>query len=74
MRVCDICKNRKASSTKKVTIDDMGHTDEIELCTICLREFVCRKTEAEHKAYVETVKAMTGEVPRKSHWWNMFDW
>jgi protein-arginine kinase activator protein McsA len=74
MIVCDICKTRKATIDVKVTVDDNGAAEPLELCGLCWREFRYREDRAKHQAYEETVKAMTGELPRKSHWWDMFSW
>lgn len=70
MRVCDICKTKEAKFDTTVTIDDGGTIKTIEVCCLCHRELTYR----EHQAYEETVKAITGEIPRKSHWWDMIDW
>lgn len=74
MRVCDICKTRNASYNSHVVINDDGEAKEVELCPLCYREHRYRSDRAKHQAYEETVKAMTGETPRKSHWWDMFSW
>lgn len=74
MLVCDICKTRKAAIDVNVTVDDNGATESLELCGLCYREFRYREDRARHQAYEETVKATTGELPRKSHWWDMFSW
>lgn len=74
MIVCDICKTRKATMIANVTVDDNGATEPLELCGLCWREFRYREDRAKHQAYEETVKAMIGELPRKSHWWDIFSW
>ena len=74
MRVCDICKTKGVRFEKYATIDDEGTTKELELCGLCYRELRYREDRAKHQAYEETVKAITGEIPRKSHWWDMFSW
>lgn len=74
MKVCDICKTRKATWDKRVTIDYVGNTEEAELCNACYKEFVIRKNMMAHKAYLDTIEAMTGKIPPKFHWWNPFTW
>ena len=74
MRVCDICKKKNATHDTVVTIDDDGITKNIEVCGLCYRELKYREERAKHQAYEETVKAMTGEITRKSHWWDIFSW
>ena len=74
MRVCDICKTKEAKFNTTVTINDDGRAKKIEVCGLCYRELTYREDRAKHQAYEETVKAMTGEAPRKSHWWDMIDW
>lgn len=74
MRICDICKTRESNYTTTATINDNGLCEEVELCGLCYRELNYREDRARHQAYEETVKAMTGEIPRKSHWWDMFSW
>jgi protein-arginine kinase activator protein McsA len=74
MTVCDICKTKKANYDVTVTVDDDGRTESMELCGLCYREFRYRQDRAKHKAYEETVKAVNGEIKRKSHWWDMFCW
>ena len=72
MTICDICKTREAGFNVYVTIDDNGTAQRSELCGLCWRELQYREDRAKHQAYEETVKAMTGEIKRKSHWWDMF--
>lgn len=74
MLICDICKNTKANFDVNVTIDDNGETKALELCGLCYREFRHREDCAKHQAYEETVKAVMGDIPRKSRWWHMFSW
>ena len=74
MRVCDICKTKNAKFDTTVTVDDDGTTKTIEVCGLCYREFTHRENLAKHQAYEETIKVMAGEIPRKSHWWNMLSW
>lgn len=74
MTVCDICKTKKANWDVYVTVDDNGTTKGLELCGICYKEFRCREDCAKHQAYEDTLKAMGGEIKRKSHWWDIFTW
>ena len=74
MTICDICKTKEAGFNVTVTVNDNGETQPLELCGLCWREFQYREDRAKHQAYEETVKAMTGEIKRKSHWWDMFSW
>jgi hypothetical protein len=74
MRVCDICKADSVLSDMKAVVDNKGTTKRLELCDKCYRELRIRETAYSHKAYEETVKAMTGEIPRKFHWWNKLSW
>lgn len=74
MRICDICKTRNAKFDTTVTVDDEGTTKNIEVCHLCYRELNYRESRAKHQVYEETVKAMTGKTPRKSHWWDVFSW
>lgn len=74
MRICDICKTRDVKYDAYVTISDEGETEKLELCGLCYRELKYRENRAKHQAYKETVKAMNGEIKRKSHWWDMFSW
>ena len=74
MTICDICKTNQAGFNVYVTIDDNGKTKPLELCGLCYTELQYRENRAKHQAYEETVKAMTGEIKRKSHWWDMFNW
>ena len=71
MRVCDICKKETVGHDATVTIDDRGNAKYFELCLSCYQELKKREAQHRHTAYVETVKAVTGEIPRKAHWW---DW
>lgn len=74
MRVCDICKSNNVNYNKTATIDDEGTVKELELCPHCYRELRHRENLHRHQAYKETVKAMHGDIPRKSHWWNWITW
>lgn len=74
MRVCDICKTKNAKFNTTVTVDDDGTTKTIEVCGLCYRELTYRENRAKHQAYEETVRAMAREIPRKSHWWDIFSW
>ena len=75
MRVCDICKTKKVDYFNVIaTVDDDGAAIGLELCAACWREFQYRERRAKHQAYEDTVKAMTGEIKRKSHWWDIFSW
>ena len=70
MRVCDICKINPATFDKNATVNDDGTVKELELCGNCYRELRHRETLYRYQAYEETVKAATGELPRKSRWWH----
>ena len=72
MKVCDICKSEHADYNDIVTIDDKGNVKRVELCASCYRELSRREALHKHQAYIETVEAMTGKRPRKTHWWNSF--
>lgn len=74
MKICDICKIKQPAYETTVTLDDHGYSKSIELCPKCYLELRYREDRARHQAYKETVKAVTGEIPRKSHWWDMFGW
>ncbi len=74
MRVCDICKNNSVAYETYATIDKDGTRKELELCVKCYNELRERETQHRHLAYTETVQAMTGQIPRKSHWWDWFTW
>lgn len=74
MRVCDICKTNGVSYDQTAVVDNKGTTKDLELCDKCYRELRIRDTAYRHKAYEETVKTVTGELPRKSHWWDDFSW
>ena len=74
MKVCDICKTNAATYDKDATVKDDGTTKELELCGKCYQEFRHRETLHRYQAYEETVKTVTGELPRKSHWWDRFSW
>lgn len=76
MRVCDICKTTEIYGWSAYRVDAIIDTDgeckSLEVCEVCRAEF--RKRERQHRylAYTETVQAITGEIPRQSHWWDMF--
>lgn len=74
MKICDICKIKQPAYDTAVIVDDNGDFKSIELCSKCYLEFRYREDRARHQAYEETVKTVTGEIPRKSHWWDMFGW
>lgn len=74
MRVCDICKINNATYDKHAVVKDDGTSKDLELCCRCYRELRHREELHRYKAYEETVKTATGELPLKSHWWNMFGW
>jgi len=74
MRICDICKTREAAYDTSVTLDDSGFTRKIETCKPCFHELSKRESEHQYLAYVETVEAMTGKRPPKSHWWDRIEW
>lgn len=74
MRVCDICKTNDVSYDTYAVIDKDGTRRKLELCPKCYREFKERERQHEYLAYTETVQAMTGQIPRKAHWWNQISW
>ena len=74
MRVCDICKKDGVKYNTTATVNDDGTVEKLELCPRCYRELQERERQHCYAAYQETVKAMNGEIPRKSHWWNIFSW
>lgn len=74
MRVCDICKVKNVMYTPSAIVDDRGTWKTLELCPSCYHELQKREQEHRYLAYTETVKAITGEIPHKFHWWNMFGW
>lgn len=74
MRVCDICKSDSIYSDKTAVVDNRGTTKKLELCRKCYNELRIREEAYKHKAYEETIKSMTGEIPRKWHWWNNISW
>ena len=74
MRVCDICKDGNVAYDTYATIDKDGERKELELCPKCYRELIERERQHKYIAYTETVQAMTGQIPRKSHWWDWFTW
>lgn len=74
MRICDICKTNQAIYTDTATIDNNGTSQKLELCRKCYDELIHRENLHRHQAYKETVQAMTGQIPRKFHWWNRFSW
>ena len=74
MTICDICKTKEAGFNVYATVNDFGKAEPLELCGLCYRELQHREYRAKHQAYEETIKAMTGEIKRKSHWWDIFRW
>ena len=72
MRVCDICKNEGVRFDNYTTINEKGNKKCLELCSKCYTELSTRTKHHEYLAYAETVEAMTGKAPRKSHWWDVF--
>lgn len=74
MRICDICKSENVKYRTTATIAEKGTVKELELCDRCYNELNERERQHRYVAYQETVKAMNGEIPRKSHWWNIFGW
>lgn len=74
MKICDICKTRSPLYDDHAVINDNGETKEIELCPSCYNEFRARENQARYQAYQETIEAVTGKCPRKSHWWDMIGW
>lgn len=73
MRVCDICKTNKATHDTHAALDASGFTQKIETCRFCFCELAKRESEHQYLAYVETVEAITGKRPRKSHWWDRIE-
>lgn len=74
MRVCDICKTQAASYNANATTRDDGLVEKLELCRNCYNELRRREELHRHQAYEETVKTVTGELPRKFRWWHLFSW
>ena len=74
MRVCDICSSKSVNYDSRATVDDDGKTKDLELCWYCYNELRKRQQQHQCLAYIETVKARNGEIPRKSHWWDIFTW
>lgn len=72
MRVCDICKCESVGYSAYATVNDKGHTKHLELCGKCYRELEHRTNNHKYLAYTETIEAMTGKIPCKSHWWDIF--
>ena len=72
MRVCDICKTAGVKYDTFAVINDKGHTEKLELCGKCYTELQHRERQHRHLAYTETVEAMTGKIPCKSSWWDVF--
>ena len=65
MKVCDICKTRNPLYDDHAVINDNGETKKIELCPSCYRELKARENQARHRAYLETIEAVTGKRPRR---------
>lgn len=74
MTICDICKSDNVHYHKIAVIDDNGNVKELELCRRCYDELCHREDLHRHQAYEETVKTITGELPRKHRWWHDFIW
>ena len=74
MRVCDICKTNPVSYNKTAVIKNDGSVKELELCKHCYNELCHRENLHRYRAYEETIKTVTGELPRKFRWWHWFDW
>ena len=72
MKVCDICKNEGVRFDNYTTINEQGGRRCLELCCKCYAELRARTKQHEYLAYTETIEAMTGKAPRKSHWWDIF--
>lgn len=72
MRVCDICKSENVWYKTWVTTNDDGSGETLELCHRCYDELQLREKLHKYQAYEETVKAIMGEIPRKSRWWHCF--
>lgn len=74
MKICDICKTNTATYNKNAVVRNDGLVKELELCGKCYRELRRREELHRHQAYDETVKTVTGELPRKFRWWHIFSW
>jgi hypothetical protein len=74
MRVCDICKTNTVRYDTTAVVKSDGTVQRFELCGKCYLELERREYLHRHQAYEETVKAINGEIPRKSHWWNRISW
>lgn len=74
MRICDICKTNPASYNPTATVKSDGTVEKLELCGHCYRELRRREELHRYQAYEETVKTVTGELPRKFRWWHLFSW
>ena len=74
MKICDICKSENVSYRTTAVINDNGYVKELELCRRCYDELHHRKQLHSYQAYEETVKTVTGELPRKFRWWHKFSW
>lgn len=72
MRVCDICKTEGVGYSDYATCSEKGNRKSLELCGKCYKELQIRTRYHEYLAYTETIEAMTGKIPRKSHWWDIF--
>lgn len=76
MRVCDICKTKAIGQYLPYKIDAIIDANwkcqSLEVCEGCRAEFRKRERQHRHLAYTETVQAITGEIPRQSHWWDVF--
>lgn len=71
MRICDICGS-KHTSYNTTAVTGNNTYKELELCLSCFNELQKREHYHRIQAYEETVQAMTGKIPRKAHWWDMF--
>lgn len=74
MKICDICKSENVSYRTTAVIYDNGYVKELELCRRCYDELLHREQLHGYQAYEETVKTVTGELPRKHRWWHKFSW
>lgn len=70
MNICDFCKSTNVNYNTYIITDDNGSGKKVELCPRCYHELQRREYAHKHQAYEETVKAVGGEIPRKSHWWH----
>lgn len=72
MTICDICKTNPVTYKKYTTIEEDGNGKNLELCRSCYEELRLREELHLYQAYEETIKTITGELPRKFRWWHLF--